>query len=94
MKKIKNALKSVRVKLFMTLSLVILAIILFLIVVNNVVFGRFYLYNKTQALKSVYEVVNNYYKNNEKWWKKYKTFTFFIVVVSKTYLLRRKSYHS
>ena len=30
-------------------------------------------------------------KNGE---KKYKTFTFFIVVVSKTYLLRRKSYHS
>lgn len=26
--------------------------------------------------------------------EKYKTFTFFIVVVSKTYLLRRKSYHS
>ena len=37
---------------------------------------------------------DNYYNNNEKWWKKYKTFTFFIVVVSKTYLLRRKSYHS
>ena len=26
--------------------------------------------------------------------KKYKTFTFFIVIASKTYLLRRKSYHS
>ncbi len=45
----------------MTLSLVILLIIVFLIVVNNFVFGQFYLYNKTKALKSVYEIVNNYY---------------------------------
>lgn len=63
MDKLKNALKSVRVKLFMTLSLVILLIILFLILVNNFVFGQFYLYNKTKALKSVYEIVNNYYNN-------------------------------
>lgn len=61
MKKIKNALKSVRVKLFMTLSVVILLIILFLILVNNFVFGQFYLFSKTKALKSVYKVVNNYY---------------------------------
>lgn len=61
MGKFKNALKSVRVKLFMTLSLVILLIILFLILVNNFVFGQFYLYSKTKALKSVYRVVNNYY---------------------------------
>lgn len=63
MDKLKDALKSVRVKLFMTLSLVILLIILFLILVNNFVFGQFYLYNKTKALKSVYEIVNNYYNN-------------------------------
>lgn len=65
MKKFKNALKSVRVRLFMTLSLVILLIILFLILVNNFVFGQFYLYSKTRALKSVYEVVNYYYNNAE-----------------------------
>ena len=65
MNKIKNALKSVRIKLFITLSLVILLIILFLILVNNFVFGQFYLYSKTKALKSVYQVVNNYYNNNE-----------------------------
>lgn len=65
MKKFKNALKSVRVKLFMTLSLVILLIILFLILVNNFVFGQFYLYSKTRALKSVYEAVNYYYNNTE-----------------------------
>ena len=65
MNKIKNALKSVRIKLFITLSLVILLIILFLILVNNFVFGQFYLYSKTKALKSVYQVVNSYYNNNE-----------------------------
>lgn len=63
MKKFKNALKSVRVKLFMTLSFVILLIILFLILVNNFVFGQFYLYSKTKSLKSVYDVVNYYYNN-------------------------------
>ena len=63
--KFKNALKSVRVKLFMTLSLVILIIILFLILVNNFVFGQFYLYSKTKALKSVYKLVNDDYNNSE-----------------------------
>lgn len=61
MEKFKKAIKSVRVKLFMTLSFVILLIILFLILVNNFVFGQFYLYSKTKGLKSVYEIVNNYY---------------------------------
>lgn len=61
MSKFKDALKLVKVKLFMTLSLVILLIILFLILVNNFVFGQFYLYSKTKALKEAYEIVNNYY---------------------------------
>lgn len=65
MGKLKNALKSVRVRLFMTLSFVILLIILFLILVNNFVFGQFYIYSKTKALKSVYEVVNNHYINSQ-----------------------------
>lgn len=63
-KQIKEALKSVRVKLFITLSLVILLIILFLILVNNFVFGQFYLYSKTKSLKDVYISVNNFYNNS------------------------------
>ena len=43
MSKLKEALKSVKVKLFLMLSLIILLIILFLILVNNFVFGEFYL---------------------------------------------------
>lgn len=63
MKKIKKALKSVRVKLFLTLSAVILIIIIFLIILNNFVLGTFYTYTKTKALKSVYKIVNDYYNN-------------------------------
>ena len=61
MGKIRNALKSVRVKLFLMLSLIILLIILFLILVNNFVFGQFYLYSKTKDLKEVYKKINDYY---------------------------------
>ena len=60
-----NPFKSVRVKLFLTLSLIIIGIIMFLILVNNIVFGRFYFYSKRDALKSVYATVNDYYNNGE-----------------------------
>ena len=65
MKKIENTFSSVRIKLFVILSVVILSIIVFLILVNNFVFGRFYLYSKQRALKSVYETINSYYKNSQ-----------------------------
>ena len=65
MSKVKKAFKSVRIKLFLTLSLVILLIITFLILVNNFVFGQFYLYSKTKALKTVYETINSYYNDSE-----------------------------
>ena len=64
-RQIKETLKSIRVKLFITLSLVILLIILFLILVNNFIFGQFYLYTKTRGLKEVYQVINNYYNSGE-----------------------------
>ena len=65
MKKIKDKLKSVRVKLFLTLSIVILFIIVILILLNNVVLETFYLYNKKNALKSVYSQINEYYNSPE-----------------------------
>ncbi len=65
MNKKHKHLKSVRVKLFITLSCIIVLIILFLILVNNFVFGQFYLYNRRQALKSVYEMVNNSYNSGQ-----------------------------
>ena len=63
MGKIKNALKSVRVKLFLMVSLIIILLIVFLILLNNLVFGQFYLYSKTKDLKDVYSAINNYYNS-------------------------------
>ena len=61
MNKIKNSLKSVRVKLFLTLCIVVIAIITFLIIVNNVILESFYLYTKKDTLKTVYEQINESY---------------------------------
>lgn len=62
-KEIKEAFSSVKVKLFFTLSLTILLVIIFLIIVNNFLLENFYLYSKQKTLKSVYETINNYYLN-------------------------------
>ena len=63
MKLNEKIFSSVKIKLFVTLSLTILLIILFLIIVNNFALENFYLYSKEQTLKSVYEMINNYYKD-------------------------------
>lgn len=65
MKTKHNPLESVRLKLFITISTIILLIIVFLVIVNNLVLGQFYIYSKRRALKSVYETVNNYYQNSQ-----------------------------
>ena len=62
----KELFNSVRVKLLITLALIILGVITFLILVNNFIFGKFYLYTKTQTLKSVAELVNEHYNIDEK----------------------------
>lgn len=62
-KEIKETFSSVKVKLFFTLSLTVLLIIIFLIIVNNFLLENFYLYSKQKTLKSVYETINNYYLN-------------------------------
>ena len=61
MEKLKNSLNSVQVKLFLTLCVVIIAIIAILILINNSILETFFLYNKKNALKSVYEQINTYY---------------------------------
>lgn len=58
-----NPLESVRLKLFITISTIIVLIIVFLVIGNNLVLGQFYVYSKRQTLKSVYETVNSYYAN-------------------------------
>ena len=65
-KEIKDAFSSVKVKLFITLSMTIIMIIIFLIIVNNFALENFYLYNKEKNLKALYYTINNYYSNPSK----------------------------
>lgn len=62
--KIRESLKSIRVKLFLTLSITVLIIIVFLIILNNFVLETYYLYSKQNSLKSVYNQINVFYTNN------------------------------
>ena len=61
MENIKERFKSIRIKLFLTLCIVVIIIIAFLILTNNVVLESFYLYTKTKNLISIYNKINNYY---------------------------------
>ena len=62
--KIKNYFSSVKVKLFMTLSIAVVLIILSLIIINNIGLENFYLYKKQETLVSVYDSINDYYKTH------------------------------
>ena len=54
MERIVKKAKSVRVKLFLILCLVVLSIIAFLILVNSFVLEKYYQYTKSNNLKSTY----------------------------------------
>ncbi len=58
---IQKQAKSVRGKLFFSLCVVVISIILFLILVNSFVLEKYYLYTKSNTLKSVYNTINAYY---------------------------------
>ena len=57
--------KSIRNKLFISLCIIVLVIISFLIILNNSVLGRFYLYNKKKNLKMAYSIINEFYNNQD-----------------------------
>ena len=61
MEEIKLKFKSVRFKLFFTICVVILVIILSLVLINSIVLENFYIYSKTATIKQVYQKVNDYY---------------------------------
>ena len=63
MNKIRKNLKSVRIKLFFTICVVIALVIILLVLTNNVVLEKFYLYNKTKIMKHIYEEINTSYNN-------------------------------
>ena len=51
MKKFKKQIKTVRGKLFLTLCVIVISIILFLILVNKFVLEKYYQYMKSNSLK-------------------------------------------
>lgn len=61
MERVTKKIKTVRGKLFFTLCVVVLSIILFLILVNSFVLEKYYQYAKSNQLKSVYNTINSYY---------------------------------
>ena len=64
-KKIK-IFQSIRTKLFLSLCIIVIAIIISLILLNNFVLRHFYEYSKEKQLKNVYEVINGYYVDGKK----------------------------
>ncbi|MBR6033460.1 MAG: hypothetical protein IKP28_01765 [Clostridia bacterium] len=66
MAQIKNSIwTSIRMKLFITLSVAIVLIIFLLILLNNFVLESYYLYSKQNDLISVYQNLNQYYNTSE-----------------------------
>lgn len=55
----------IRLKLFLYLTISVVAIILFLILLNSIVLEKYYLYSKTADLKQIYTQVNNAYITNQ-----------------------------
>ncbi len=59
--KISNKLKSIRFRLFSTLCVSIILIIITLVIINNVVLETFYLYSKTHIAIGISKSINEYY---------------------------------
>ena len=57
--------KSIRIRLFLILSITVLTIIVALILMNNIILKSFFLYSKEQTLLDVYNQINEFYKNPE-----------------------------
>lgn len=64
MKKKKEKFKSVRMKLFFTLSIVIVCIIALLILMNSIVLETFYTISKINAVKGEYIKINDMFNRN------------------------------
>ena len=65
MKRVKEKFKSVRVKLFFTLSVVIMLIICLLIVMNSLILEGFYMFSKINTVKKVYQKINDLYNSGD-----------------------------
>lgn len=63
MAKINEKIKSVRMKLFLTVCVVVVLIILLLVLINSVVLEKFYIYSKAQKVREIYNEINLFYDN-------------------------------
>ena len=57
----KKKVKSIRLKLFLTLCITLVIIIAVIILINSFVLEKFYTYSKQKKLLQAYDIVNNYY---------------------------------
>ncbi len=65
MKKINEKFKSIRMKLFLTLSIVTILIIALLIVMNSIVLESFYTMSKINTVKREFQTINNLYNKDD-----------------------------
>ena len=65
MKKVNVKFRSVRLKLFLTLSIITILIIALLIVMNSIVLESFYTMSKINTVKQEFQVINNLYNKND-----------------------------
>ena len=65
MKKVNVKFRSVRIKLFLTLSIITILIIALLIVMNSIVLESFYTMSKINTVKQEFQVINNLYNKND-----------------------------
>lgn len=61
----RNKSKSIRTRLFLTLSITLTIIIGLFIIVNNIILERFYIYSKENSLLDAYKLINSYYSSEE-----------------------------
>ena len=62
--KVIRKVKSIRIKLFVSVCVVVVLTILFLIIINNIALEAFYVYSKKDVVKNVYEEINEKYNQN------------------------------
>ncbi len=65
MEKLRKKLNSIRIRLFLSLCVVVIIIVTFLIIVNNFILETFYLYSKTNTLKLVYDKINIFFNDDD-----------------------------
>lgn len=62
--KVTKKVKSIRIKLFVSVCVVVVLTILFLIIINNIALEVFYVYSKKDVVKNVYEEINDKYNQD------------------------------